>query len=149
MPHFTDRSVAYLVHDGRLLVHLHADEERPWEESGLQVPKGGVLPNETPEQAVLREVFEETGLTRAFVVRPLGQDEYDLRPYMDMIMRRHFFELGVNGAVPEQWEHWERGGEHEVREDGGVRLLHYWLPLEKCHVLAGGQGAMLGRLVDH
>lgn len=114
---------------------------------GVAGSQGGVLPDETPKQAVLREVSEETGLANVFVVRRLGQDEYDLRPYMDMIMLRHFFELGVDGAVPDQWEHWERGGDHEVCEDGGVRLLHYWLPLKQCHVLAGGQGTMLGRLV--
>jgi 8-oxo-dGTP pyrophosphatase MutT (NUDIX family) len=37
-----------------LLEHPHA---------GVQIPAGTVNPSETPEQAVLREIFEETGLT--------------------------------------------------------------------------------------
>ncbi|MFD0539357.1 NUDIX domain-containing protein [Actinomadura luteofluorescens] len=40
----------------------------------------GVQPGETPEQAVLREVFEETGLRTASVVGPLGVED---KPHPD------------------------------------------------------------------
>ena len=146
---YTDRSVAYLVrNDGRLLVNVHANEERPWEQSGLQVPKGGIHPGETPEEGALRELAEETGLTDVRVVRYLGSDEYDLRPYMDMVMHRHFFHLAIDGPVPDEWDYWEMGGANEVRDDGGVCLRHYWLDISQCHALAGGLGAMLGRLAE-
>jgi 8-oxo-dGTP diphosphatase len=147
---YTDRVVAYVVRpDGRLLVNVHADEDRPWEQSGLQVPGGGVIPGESAEAGVVREVEEETGLTNVRVVRYLGEMDWDLRPYMPMVAHRHFFELAVDGPVPDEWDHWETGGPHEPpREDGGVRLRHYWLPIPQCHVLAGGLSAMLGRLSD-
>lgn len=146
----TDRVVAYVVRaDGYLLVNVHADEERPWEQSGLQVPGGGVAPGESPEVAVIREVAEETGLTDVSVVRYLGAKDWDLRPYVSMVARRHFFHLAVEGPVPDEWEHWERGGPDEpAREDGGVRLRHYWLPIAQCHALAGGLSAMLGPLSE-
>lgn len=145
---YTDRAVAYVVRsDRQLLVNVHADEERPWEDSGLQVPSGGILTSETPEQGVLREVAEETGLTNVRMVKYLGSMDWDLRPYMDMIAHRHFFHLTVGGPVKDEWNHWEMGGPHELpRADGGVPFRHYWMPIAECHVLAGGLSAMLGRL---
>lgn len=145
---YTDRAVAYVVRpDRQLLVNIHADDRRPWEMSGLQVPSGGILDRETAEEGALRELEEETGLTDARVVKYLGSIDWDHRPYLDMIAHRHFFHLAVAGPVPDEWDHWERGGPHEApRDDGGVRLLHFWRPINQCHVLSGGLGAMLGRL---
>ena len=49
---------AYLTHGHRLLVFRHAD----FPEAGSQVPAGTVQPDERPDEAVLREAYEETGL---------------------------------------------------------------------------------------
>jgi 8-oxo-dGTP pyrophosphatase MutT (NUDIX family) len=50
--------------------------------AGVQLPAGTIEPEESPEAAVLREVWEETGLTRVEIVRsldimmqPLAPDE--------------------------------------------------------------------------
>jgi 8-oxo-dGTP pyrophosphatase MutT (NUDIX family) len=44
--------------------------------AGVQIPAGTVEPGETPEQAVLREAWEETGLEGLQILRSLGwQDE--------------------------------------------------------------------------
>jgi len=40
--------------------------------AGIQIPAGTVEPDETPEQAVFREAFEETGLDNLQIVRYLG-----------------------------------------------------------------------------
>lgn len=49
---------------GRILIG-----QRGAEKSGAwQLPQGGIEPGEAPEQAVLREVQEETGLTRVRVI---------------------------------------------------------------------------------
>ena len=70
---------AVLPRDGRLLLTL---QEEP--EPEMQLPGGGIDPGESPQQALHREVFEETGWTiaaprragafRRFVYMP----EYDL-----------------------------------------------------------------------
>jgi ADP-ribose pyrophosphatase YjhB (NUDIX family) len=49
---------AYITQGNRLLVFRHAD----FPEAGLQVPAGTVRLDERPEDAVLREAFEETGV---------------------------------------------------------------------------------------
>ena len=136
--------VAYIVRDGRLLVFTHADDER-FDQSGLQVPAGTVRPGELPEQAVLREAVEETGLPGLVVRRYLGAGEYDMRPYADAVHVRHYFQLDVTAAdVPARWTADERG-------DGAqdpIRFELYWLPLKQAHVLAAGQAAFIGRLFD-
>ena len=51
--HFT--ATGFVSHDGRTALH--------WHRFGLWLPPGGhVEPNEDPVEAVLREVFEETGI---------------------------------------------------------------------------------------
>lgn len=51
-------AVAVVVHDnmGRVLVQGR-------HEGGFSLPAGSIEPGESPEQAALREVYEETGLT--------------------------------------------------------------------------------------
>jgi 8-oxo-dGTP pyrophosphatase MutT (NUDIX family) len=137
--------VAYIVRDGRLVVFVHADDEG-FDESGVQVPAGTVQDGELPEQAVLREAFEETGLPGLRIARYLGAGEYDIRPYADAIHVRHYFHLVTDaGEVPERWIAHECGdGDAEL-----IRFELYWIPLAQAHVVAAGQAAFLGRLFDH
>jgi 8-oxo-dGTP pyrophosphatase MutT (NUDIX family) len=137
-----DKVIAYIVRDGRLLVFRHVDYS--YEEVGVQVPAGSVRPGEAPADAVLREAREETGLDKFRIVRPLGEGEYDISPYRWEIQRRHFFELRLDGEVPERWESQEdHDGEAEP-----TRFECFWIPLEAAHILQSGQGAFLGRLYD-
>ena len=66
------RVACYVVREGiagpELLVFDHVDVP----DAGTQVPAGGMEPGESVEEAALREVAEETGLTGARVVRLLG-----------------------------------------------------------------------------
>ncbi len=136
--------VAYIVRDGHLLVFRHTDDASI-DQSGIQVPAGSVKDGERPEEAVLREAYEETGLTGLRIVRYLGAGEYDMRPYAPAIHVRHYFHLAVEAdQVPQQWI-------HEERSDGTtdpIRFTLYWLPLPQAHVIAAGQAALLGRLYD-
>lgn len=140
-----ERAIAYIVHDGRLLVFVHEADANPLLESGLQVPGGTVEPGETPEEAVLREAWEETGLEGLRIVRYLGDDEYDARPAANAIIRRHFFQLAVDGDPPEEWRHVET-----LSSDGTgphpFRL--FWLPLEKAPLVAGAMAVRVGRIFD-
>jgi 8-oxo-dGTP pyrophosphatase MutT (NUDIX family) len=46
--------------------------------AGIQIPAGTVEPGETPEEAVLREAAEETGLPKLVLSQYLGMKEYPL-----------------------------------------------------------------------
>jgi 8-oxo-dGTP pyrophosphatase MutT (NUDIX family) len=58
-----------VVHDDRILL-ISTQEGRRW-----QLPKGHIEEGETPEEAAVREVCEETGVTSR-VVAPLSDIEY-------------------------------------------------------------------------
>lgn len=76
------------VRDGRAYVALIATRNRTrW---GL--PKGAVAEGETSEQAALREVLEETGLT-AEIVKPLDTIEYFFRAGDTLIRKKVDFYL--------------------------------------------------------
>jgi len=135
--------VAYIVRDERLLVFVHADDQR-FDQSGLQVPAGTVRDGELPEDAVLREAFEETGLAGLRVVRYLGAGEYDVRPYADAIHVRHYFHLTTDAdVVPDRWIAVERGD----AAGEPIRFELYWIPLVQAHVVSAGQAAFIGQLV--
>ncbi len=55
--------------------------------AGVQLPAGTVNPNETPHDAVLREVREETGLTNAAIMTYLGKIEQVMENGTRMIFR--------------------------------------------------------------
>lgn len=130
--------VCYIVVDGRLLVFRQLDHSP--EEVGIQVPAGGVEPGEDPVDAAVREAREETGLEGLRVIRNLGTADYDMTPYRDEIQQRHFFELTVNGEVPERWNSAESSG------GKAIRFECFWIPLADGHVLQSGQGALLGQI---
>jgi 8-oxo-dGTP diphosphatase len=141
--HRPQKVVAYIVRDDRIVVLSHPD--LPWDQAGLQVPAGTIREGELPEDAVLREAHEETGLDGLRIVRYLGMGEYDMRPYADAIHARHYFHLTVDGDnLPERWEAFEVGdGDHEP-----IRFKLYWIPISQAHAVAGGQAALLGRILD-
>ena len=63
-----DKVYAYITHANKLLVFKHVD----FPEAGIQVPAGTMDAGETPEMAVMREVFEETGLKGLVLKKYLG-----------------------------------------------------------------------------
>ena len=65
-----------------------------------------------------------------------------MRPYAAAVHARELYQLGVEGEVPEQRQHVERDGGHGEPRPFNLR----WLPIKQAHVLAAGQGAMLGRI---
>lgn len=55
---------AFVVHDRRILLHWHA-------KLGRWLPPGGhIEPNELPDEAAVREVLEETGVTAVLLDAP-------------------------------------------------------------------------------
>jgi 8-oxo-dGTP pyrophosphatase MutT (NUDIX family) len=86
------------------------------EEPGLEVPKGSVQPGETPMQAAMREVEEESGLTGLALITELGvtlwQDE-----------EQHFFLFRASGPLPDRFEHVVTGQDG----DRGMRYQYGWI----------------------
>lgn len=89
--------------------------------AGWQLPKGTVEPGEAPELAVVREVEEETGLTGARVVAPLGA----WIQVGSEVQRWFGFLVEPPADAPDRWDHVARGSPDE---DGVVFALR-WTPL--------------------
>ena len=115
---------AYITRAEQLLVFKHVD----FPEAGIQIPGGTIESDELPEDDVLRESVEETGLERLHLGSYLGSDEYHISSADgDEIHLRYFFHLRCPQDVPENWQHHER---HP--SDGSTNPIlfdFYWLPL--------------------
>ncbi len=123
----------------QVLVFRHRD----FPEAGVQVPSGTVDNGETLETAVLREIEEESGLTRLQILRQLETYEEFSEAHQEW-QRRHFFEVQAPENCPKSWSHTVSSGE----ADKGLVFVYEWWSLERAtHELAGGKGAALGSLL--
>lgn len=121
------KAYAYVVRDdGRLLVFDH-----PNPEAGTQVPKGGVEPGESPREAVVREVAEETGLTDIDVERLLAEDEWP-HPTKPKAYHRYFYRVTPTTSAPDAWTHEVTGG----GEDEGMEYDYFWADPQDVSLVA-------------
>ena len=86
------------------------------DEPGFEVPKGAVEPGETLEQAALREIFEESGITAVHVVKELGVTHY-------LGEEQHFLLLETTQRLPSAFTHIVTG----EGVDKGFRYDYQWL----------------------
>jgi len=122
-----DKVYAYITHANKLLVFEHVD----FPEAGVQVPGGTMDAGETPEMAVRREVFEETGLQGLVLKKYLGEDEYrDSSVHPSVSISRHFFHIFSTQDVPDTWQHYE----HHPSDGSPAPILFefYWLPFTEA-----------------
>ena len=134
--------VIYVVKNDKLLVFRHVDFS--YEELGIQVPTGSIKDDETPEDAALRELKEETGYDCFQITSALGEASYDMTPHRPEIQERHFFLATPTADLPERWQ-------SEELHDGAqppTRFECFWIPLVSGHVLEAGQGAMLYQISE-
>ena len=74
-----------------------------------QVPGGTIELGESPEDAVLREGYEETGLRGLEIVAKLGYLEMECPVHAGEIQQRHYFHLICLGEdLPDSWDHIEQ-----------------------------------------
>lgn len=98
--------LAYITRGDELLVFTHPASP----EAGIQVPGGTIEDGESPEAAVLREAFEETGLPGLRLVRFLGEQVREMvEANQGETHHRYFFHLAVDSA-PDRWRSYETFG---------------------------------------
>jgi ADP-ribose pyrophosphatase YjhB (NUDIX family)/RimJ/RimL family protein N-acetyltransferase len=135
------RVAAYVLrelHSWELLVFEQAGHPQ----AGTQIPAGGVRPDETLEEAVMREVREETGL-EGLRLRAQLVTEDKPHPLTGEPRSTTFFVIDVNTETPDTWEHLVRG---EDADDGLIFVCRFVsLPLRRP--LADHQDAWL-KLID-
>lgn len=124
---YVDKAIAYITRGDRFVVF----EEPHSPAAGIQVPGGTVEPGESLEAAVLREAYEETGLSNLRLVRALGV-QLHRRP-SGRVHRRHYFHLVDESDVEqEEWEHYE---EHPHSGSDPILYRLRWASLRKPPVL--------------
>lgn len=112
-------------------------------QAGRQIPAGGVHLDEPLEEAVLREVREETGLT-SLCLRAQLVTEDKRHPVTGQPRRTTFFVIDVHGETPDMWEHLVRGDD----ADNGLVFVCRFVPLPLRRPLADHQDAWL-ELIDN
>lgn len=130
--------VAYITHEDRILMLRHRD----FPHIPMEPPAGTVDPDEALERAVLREAFEETGLTDLAVKAYLGQRDWHAVAF-DQMHERHFFHLEANGEVQEEWLHYEMTPSGGDRKPVAYEL--FWIALSDADpaAMAVEKGALL------
>jgi ADP-ribose pyrophosphatase YjhB (NUDIX family) len=135
MVEVVEKAYAYATRpttDGReLLVFEHRDHD-----AGVQVPGGTVKDDESPREAAVRELAEETGVTAAGPVERVGTDR---RRGQDGDPRRRLFFHVEARESRDRWTHAVTAGE----ADTGLVFECYWVPLRAAS-LDHGLGAHLG-----
>lgn len=137
------RVAAYVIRH-RAVPELLVFDHAGMPQAGTQVPAGGVHPGEDLEQAVLREVFEETGLRTVSVV---GRIVVDNKPHPDTRQPRRttYFHLQAPATTEDAWNHAVCGD----GDDTGLTFACRFLPLPLNHPLADDQDVWLGRIAPH
>jgi putative (di)nucleoside polyphosphate hydrolase len=121
-----------LCNDARLVLWARRSGQVGW-----QFPQGGVRPNESPEEAMFRELREEVGLTPTHV-QVLGRTRDWLRYDIPPAFRRR----SPHNAIRGQKQIWFLlhllGSEADVRLDASVRpefdawrWIEYWSALDQ------------------
>ena len=99
--------------------------EHPY--AGIQIP-AGTVEEETPEEAVLREVSEETGIERATICRYLGREEERL-PEGQRVIAAQTKVYARPDATSFDWAYLRKGIHVAVnRQEGGFTQVTYEEP---------------------
>ncbi len=123
-PTYVKKACAYITRGtGELLVFRPPDDDR------LQVPKGTVEPDESPREALFREVAEESGLGSLASVSQLASDLWQRRHGRWYV--RHFFHAQIH-EPRDSWTHTVTG----EGEERGKQFEFSWIDLEQPHTFA-------------
>ncbi len=107
---------------GRLLVFHHPGD------GGMQLPKGTVEAGEAPEDAVRRELLEESGIDYTGALVSLGTLDRECEAGVEGNVHRHaqlwhLYLMHAQGPLPESFEHVAMGSP----EEDGLVFRFSWL----------------------
>lgn len=135
----------YIVQDHDLVVF----EQPLTPESGIQVPGGTVEDGEDLELSALREAFEETGLEDLKIVRYLGKQIRDLRPYgKNEQHHRHYYLLSCPHPIPQRWGHAEEHPSDTEQDGQPIPFILYRAPLKALPALIAGFDAFISEIIE-
>ncbi len=111
--------------DPKILVFQH-----PPPTLDFQIPKGTVEPRESIQDAVLRELQEESGISSAQIVEKIGLYELFIQAGTYGFIKTehqlwHIYHLQVDHFLPDTWTHIVTG----EGDDAGMRFEYFWQPL--------------------
>lgn len=134
--------LAYITKGQKSNLEILVFKHRDHPEAGLQVPGGTVEEDELLVNAMYREIEEETGIVREDLTMVGNIHTYNYYPInRNTIHERAFFHFTYSG-YQEKWD-------HQVMcegEDDGLIFQFRWERVESLPILAGDQGAALGKL---
>lgn len=93
----TDTSVVVVIHNNKALI-LRRGTTAPWMPGHWNLPGGCIESGETPEQAAIRECFEETGIE----IRDMGTEYTIVDP--EFVLHVHIVDFGTEPKVTLCWE---------------------------------------------
>jgi len=122
--HDVEKVQAYLTRETALGRELLVFNQQTNPYDLVEVPGGTVDPGEPPDDAVLREVAEESGLA-ARIVRKLAADLRDAPKHREL---RHVYLVATDHDLPDTWLHTVTGN----GEDCDMQFRYFWLPLAEA-----------------
>lgn len=141
--HIKKKSLAYITFDSLLLVFRQPD----FPKAGIQVPKGTIEEGDTPEETIVREIEEETGII--YEEKPLfiGETTVNLTKYFPSINEhRFYFHCPLFSKPADEWEHYEN---HATGKDVPILFSFFWIPLHDAKsLLTAEQGELLHAIKD-
>jgi 8-oxo-dGTP pyrophosphatase MutT (NUDIX family) len=135
------RVLAYVTRerDGRREVLVFDAPSHAFE--GTQVPAGRLDPGESLEEALRRELHEETGLDGVTIVRELAWPDGHLAVSE---YENHAFQVRLDADTPDRWEHVVHGD----GDDSGLVFHLRWEPVRKDLLLWNRPDPLLRELLD-
>jgi 8-oxo-dGTP pyrophosphatase MutT (NUDIX family) len=127
----------------QLLVYVHP----AYLHLGLQVPGGGVEPEEPVEVALLREVMEETGLMDLTLVGRIAVYDY-YNAYTGKMNERHVFHLTAPSNTPNSWT-WIEPVTSPGTNPPELTFQYSWVDLNESVRLSRNLGHWLHMLRTH
>lgn len=144
MPKEVEKVLAYITRFTKGTMQVLVFEQVDAPEAGVQVPAGTVEPGESLEEALLREIQEESGLSIDGVPQFLGRFAW-FREDRHEIHHRNVFHIHLAMPSRDEWTHVVSGD----GEDRKMVFQFYWLEIETAQqILAADQGSSLPLLAS-